>query len=82
MMWHEAYLGGWWMVLPGAVVFFGLASLILLGVRPPTPERCRDEWRSVEKSARRPSMEVLEERYVRGEISKWEFDAMKRDLRG
>ncbi|RLC71888.1 MAG: SHOCT domain-containing protein [Chloroflexi bacterium] len=78
-MWHWAdgcwwgFGGGWmaigwaviWVVIIGLVVW-GVISLLKRGTGPP-PER-------------RHPLDIARERYARGEISKEEFEQIKKDL--
>ena len=71
------------MLLPGAVVVFGFVWLIQLGVRHNVDGHHKDSPRLPEQDLPPSSaMDVLEKLYGRGEISRWEFERMKRDLRG
>jgi putative membrane protein len=75
-MWDWSYsMNGWWMVLGGImmVVFWG--GLILLVV-----------W-GIKKLTERPGgreehtpLDIAKERYAKGEISKEQFEQIKKDL--
>jgi len=77
-MWYGHYVGGWPMAL-GMVLFWGsLIALIAWVIHRLTGRRDSD----YPPPHRRDAMEILKERYARGEISKQEFDEVKRDLIG
>lgn len=59
----------WWIVVVVLIIF--LARWIM-----GRPQHRRGAWRMGEKSA----MDILEERYAKGEINKEEFEAKKKDL--
>ena len=74
-MWYMHEGAGWWMVFGGLWMFIfwgGLIALIVWGIAKLT-------GRGV-SSTRRDALDVARERYAKGEISKEEFDQMKRDL--
>ncbi len=77
--WH---MGGWpmmgggmWCLVFWIVVAIIVVLLIVLAVRYLT---ARGPAGKAEKS----SLEILKERYAKGEISKAEFEEMKKDLEG
>ena len=75
--WHEGM--GWWMVFGGIwmVVFWGLIiAVVVLGIKKLT-ERGGSGSGGTE---RRDPLEIAKERYARGEISKEEFEQIKKDL--
>jgi putative membrane protein len=84
MMWGDWGYGGWtmgfgmlFMLLFWAVLVIGTVALIRWMLRSPGtgagtgPGRIGDE---------RPGVAILKERYARGELSRDEFERMKRDL--
>jgi len=76
-MWHDGM--GWWMVfgMVWMVVFWGvIVALVVWGIKRLT-ERGRSGPRN---SERRDVLDIVKERYARGEISKEEFDQIKKDL--
>lgn len=69
-------IGGWWMVL-GAIwmILFwgGLVLLVIWGIKKLSQKsRGGGEGRS--------ALDIAKERYARGEISKEQFEALKKDL--
>ena len=71
MMWDWGP-GAGWMLLLMAVFWAGTILLIIWGIRQlTTSSRQRGGG----------ALEILEERYARGEIDRDEFESMRRDLR-
>jgi putative membrane protein len=71
-MWHPMDFWPWWIV-PGiiwTVVFWGVVAWIIVTLIN------RDSG-----SRRSHALDILEERYARGEISREEFEEMRRTLR-
>lgn len=78
-MWGWAHGSGWWMLFAGfaGLLFWGsIIALAVWAIRRVTDDRPGDGWYRHHKSP----MEFLKERYARGEISKEEYDRIKRDL--
>jgi len=67
--------GGMWCLIFWVVVIAVVAVLVVLAVRYLTAKGTAGR-------AEKSSLEILKERYAKGEISKAEFDAMKKDLEG
>ncbi len=70
-------MGGWgpgsgWMLLWMALFWAGTILLIIWGVRQITRSSRQDGSRA---------LEILEERYARGEIDREEFESRRHDLR-
>lgn len=64
---------GWvFMIFWWALIIFGIVALIRLVTRH------RRNWMNSEKSA----LDILKERYAKGEINKEEFEKMKKDIQG
>ena len=75
-MWHWHDGMGWWMVF-WMVLFWGaIVTLVVWGVKKLT-ERGRSESSTSEK---RDPLDIAKERYARGEISREEFEQIKKDL--
>ncbi|MFC1944941.1 SHOCT domain-containing protein [Chloroflexota bacterium] len=73
-MWYMHDMGGWWWF--GAVWMFvfwaGIIALVVWGV---------NKFTKRSDSASKPSpLDVAKERYARGEISREEFEQIKKDL--
>ncbi|MBU0595796.1 SHOCT domain-containing protein [Candidatus Bipolaricaulota bacterium] len=75
-MWHGYYGGGWLMIVGGILFWGSLIALIAWAIHRMTGRRDTDTY----TSDRRTPMDVLKERYARGEITKQEFDDIRRDL--
>ena len=71
MTWPFMFFGGWMIII--WIVFIGL---IVWGIIALT----RYAGKSSGGTGRRDPLEILKERYARGEISREEFEQMKRDL--
>lgn len=79
-MWymHDAGMG-WWMLFGGLLWLGFLAAVIVLGVWG--FRRLSDRGDSEPKTdAKRDPLEIAKERYAKGEISKEEFEQIKKDL--
>jgi putative membrane protein len=78
MMWHSHEGAGWWM-LYGAimmVLFWGLIIWLAIWIiRGITRHEYHDRG-----PERRDPLDIAKERYAKGEISKEEFDRIKKDL--
>jgi putative membrane protein len=76
MMWNWWGDGmGWWMVLGGLwmLIFWGLVIwLIVWGIKKVTE--------SGKGSGGKSPLDIAKDRYARGEISKAEFEQIKKDL--
>jgi len=76
--WHDGGMG-WWMLFSGIGGLAFLVAVIVLavwGIRKLT-EREDSEPRT---AAKRDLLEIAKERYAKGEISKEEFEQIKKDL--
>jgi putative membrane protein len=74
-MWYFHEGMGWWMVFGGAwvIIFWGgLIALIIWGVNRFT--------RRSDSSRRQSPLDLAKERYAKGEITREEFDNIKKDL--
>ena len=74
-MWHYADGMGWWMLFGGAWMFVfwgGLIALIVWGIT-------RLGGRS-SSSAKRTPLDVAKERYAKGELTKTDFEQLKKDI--
>jgi putative membrane protein len=74
-VWHFADGMGWWMIFGGVWMFIfwgGLVTLIIWGI-------IKLSGRNGSTSKRDP-LDVAKERYAKGEISREEFEQLKKDL--
>jgi putative membrane protein len=74
-MWYMHDGAGWWMVFGGImmVLFWGgLIALVVWGINRMT--------RRGSNLARKGPLDIARERYARGEISKDQFEQLKKDL--
>lgn len=72
-MWHDGM--GWWMVFGGLwmlVFWVGLIALVVWGISKLSQ---RDG-----STPRHSPLDVAKERYAKGEISREEFEQLKKDL--
>ncbi len=77
-MWHSHEGAGWWMLYGGiAMVIFWvlIITLVVWIIRALTTHEHRDRG-----PERRDPLDIAKERYAKGEISKEEFDRIKKDL--
>lgn len=75
--WHEGM--GWWMVFGGVwmvLLWAGIIALIVWAINRLVGRAGTDE----RPPERRDSIEIAKERYARGEITKEEFDEIKKNL--
>jgi len=74
-MWHYADGMGWWMLFGGAWMFVfwgGLIALIVWGIT-------RLSGRS-SSNAKHSPLDVAKERYAKGELTKTDFEQLKKDI--
>ena len=81
-MWHTGDGMGWWMLWGGLMMVLFWGAIIALVVWAVQSLGRRDDAGTqpgATPPARAP-LEIAKERYARGEISRDEFEQMKRDL--
>ena len=74
-MWYMHDVGGWWWLIGGAgmLVFWGgLIALIIWGITRLT--------RHDNTITKHTPIEIAKDRYARGEISKEQYEQIKKDL--
>lgn len=77
MMWHgyEGWGWGWGMMGIGLLFMLLFWSLVILGIAALL------KWlRGASGNTANKSFDILKERYVRGEITREQFEQMKRDI--
>ena len=75
--WHEGM--GWWMVFGGIlmVLFWGgLIALVVWGIS----RLIQGSDSGPSSGQRRDALDIAKERYAKGEISREEFERIKKDL--
>lgn len=77
MMWHWGPGMGWWMIFGGGFFFLFWLGIILLAIWGWTRLASEGRGRS---SPRQGPLDIAKERYARGEISKEQFEQLKKDL--
>jgi putative membrane protein len=80
-MWHTGDGMGWWMLWGGLMMILFWGAIIALVVWAVQSVGRRDDGHA-QSGARPPRtpLEIARERYASGEISRDEFEQMKRDL--
>jgi putative membrane protein len=79
MWWHGGEGWGWWMVFGGIamLIFWGLIIwLVVWGITRLTENKRSSGGTDTGRSP----LDIAKERYARGEITKEQFDQMKKDL--
>lgn len=74
MMWFG---GGWWMALWMVLIWGGLILLIVWGVRTASGQDTR-----LARSDQSNALQILEDRFARGEIDRDEFEERRSTLEG
>ena len=78
-MWHDGAGMGWWMLFAGllTLVFWGaIIALVIWGIKKVT-----EGGNSGKKpSEKHEPLDIARERYAKGEISREQFEQMKKDL--
>ncbi len=74
-MWYMNGFGGWWMIFGGIlmIIFWGgLIALIVWGIRRLSRHNNLND--------RQSPLDIARERYARGEITREEYEQIKKDL--
>jgi putative membrane protein len=74
-MWYMHHIGGGWMIFGGILMFLfwaGIIALIVWGVSR--------LYRQHITAGKQTPLDIARERYARGEISREEFEQIKKDL--
>jgi len=72
MWWPLGTTMGWWMAIWIVVFWGGLIALIVWGVKKITEQGS--------STRKQDPLDIAKERYARGEISREEFEQIKKDL--
>ena len=72
MWWPFSAAMGWWVIVPMVLFWGGLIALIVWGIKKLTERG--------DSFARGSSLDVAKERYARGEMTREQFELMKKDL--
>jgi putative membrane protein len=78
-MWYFGDGMGWWMVFGGIWIFLfwaGIIVLIVWGIKKLT----QGGGSRTDAPGGRSALDIARERYARGEISREEFEQIKRDI--
>ncbi len=84
-MWHTVDGMGWWMLWGGLmmVLFWGsVIALIVWAVQGGARGEASRPQPPQSTGARQTPLDIAKERYARGEISRQEFEQIKKDLTG
>jgi len=72
MWWPWGASMGWWMIVWLVVFWGGLIALIVWGITRLT--------RRGDSASKRDPLDIAKDRYARGELSREEFEQIKKDL--
>ena len=84
-MWHTGDGMGWWMLWGGLMMllFWGtVIALIVWAVQAGTRREAGPSPPPPAGGARQTPLDIARERYARGELSREEFEQIKKDLTG
>ena len=76
-MWHMHEGSGWWMVFGGVIAVLFWITIISIGVWAITRLTRRGDG---SKTGKKEALDIARERYARGDITKEEFDEIKKGL--
>ncbi len=72
MWWPFGTAMSWWMIIWIVVFWGGLVALIVWGIKKLTERG--------DSTSKRNPLDIAKERYAKGEISREEFEQLKKDL--
>ena len=81
-MWHTGDGMGWWMLWGGLMMVLFWGGIIALIVWTVQSLSRREDGQGQPGAPRRTPLDIARERYARGDISREEFEQIKRDLEG
>ncbi len=84
-MWHVDHDTGWWMIWGGLmmILFWGaIIGFIVWAIQALTRRESSQTQRSQPGAPQPAALDIAEERYARGDITREEFEQIKRDLAG
>lgn len=82
-MWHAADGMGWWMLWGGLmmVLFWGAIIALVVWAIQSVTRRGADQAQPPQSGTAPPrALDIAKERYARGDITREEFEQIKRDL--
>ncbi len=82
-MWHAGDGMGWWMLWGGLmmVLFWGaIIALIVWAIQSVTRRESAQTHTPYASASARNPLDIVKERYARGEVSREEFEQIKIDL--
>ncbi len=71
---------GWWMLIPMAIPILFWAFLIAVFIWVVRRWKGKPSWPKYPGQEPESALDILKKRYARGEITKDEFERMKRDI--
>ncbi len=83
MRWHAGDGMGWWMLWGGLmmILFWGaIIALIVWAIQSVTRRESGQTQAPHTSASARTPLDIVKERYARGEVSREEFEQIKRDL--
>ena len=80
-MWHSVDGMGWWMLWGGLMMVLFWGAIIALAVWA-VQSLSGGSGRRTEGPSRMSPLDIAKERYARGEISREEFEQVRKDLTG
>lgn len=80
MMWGP-YAGGWWGLIMG-LLWLAFLALIVVGVVLLVRSLSRTDGHTASSTANKTALDILAERFARGEIDQNEYEERRRSLEG